>query len=113
MTAAGSAALHLQRQRRGGLPWDTVLSAELFGHYKPDPETYLGAARLPGVAPNEPTLVASHPSDLQAAARCGLRTAYVARPDENGPGGTAPAVGEGEFDWLAGDFLDLARQLGA
>ena len=28
-----------------GLPWDLVMSAELFEHYKPDPETYLGAAQ--------------------------------------------------------------------
>ena len=26
------------------LPWDNIFSAETFMHYKPDPETYLGAA---------------------------------------------------------------------
>jgi 2-haloacid dehalogenase len=32
--------------RRAGLPWDCVLSAELFGHYKPDREAYLGCAPI-------------------------------------------------------------------
>jgi 2-haloacid dehalogenase len=109
----GNVSLLVDLARHGGLPWDAVFSAELFGHYKPDPETYLGAARLFGVAPNELMLVACHPSDLQAAARCGLRTAYVERPAEFGAGGPVPVVGEGEFDWVARDFLDLARQLGA
>ncbi|MCD6031201.1 MAG: hypothetical protein K0S78_3375, partial [Thermomicrobiales bacterium] len=40
---------------------------------------------------------------------CGLRTAYVPRPEEFGPGGVGdPAVGQG-FDLVAGDFRDLAE----
>jgi len=109
----GNLSLLVDLARHGGLPWDAVLSAELFGHYKPDPETYLGAARLLGVAPQELALVACHPSDLQAAARCGLRTAYVARPDEMGPGGALSQPAADGFDWRAADFIDLARQLGA
>jgi 2-haloacid dehalogenase len=31
-------------------------------------------------------MVAAHSSDLAAAAAAGLRTAFVARPDEHGPG---------------------------
>ena len=53
--------------KRAGLPWDCVISAELFGHYKPDPEAYLGCADLLGVRPEELMLVAAHPSDLRAA----------------------------------------------
>ena len=30
-------------------------------------------------------MVAAHPSDLRAAAACGLRTAFVPRPQEHGP----------------------------
>lgn len=96
----------------GGLPWDCIVSAELFRHYKPDPETYLGTADLLGIAPDELMLVACHPSDLRAAADAGLRTAYVARPLENGPDAAPPTVMAGEFDVMATDFVDLARQVG-
>jgi 2-haloacid dehalogenase len=64
---------------------DAVFGADVFRHYKPDPETYLGAAALLGCEPSEVMLVASHPSDLAAAAACGLRTCYVSRPLEYGP----------------------------
>ncbi|MDE2393815.1 MAG: haloacid dehalogenase type II [Burkholderiales bacterium] len=109
----GNVALLVNMARHAGLPWDCVLSAELFGHYKPDPEVYLGAARLLGVAPGELMLVAAHPSDLRAARACGLRCAYVLRPLEHGPGGAQEAAAEGEFDFVADDLVDLARRLGA
>jgi 2-haloacid dehalogenase len=49
----GNLSLLVAMARHGGLPWDAVLSAELFQHYKPDPEVYRGAARLLDVAPGE------------------------------------------------------------
>ncbi len=109
----GHVALLLNMAKNAGLPWDTVLSAELFGHYKPDPEVYLGAARLLGLAPAQVMMVACHPSDLRAAAACGLRTAYVSRPLERGPSGAVEAFAPDEFDFVAGDFLALAQALGA
>ncbi len=109
----GNLSLLLAMAKHAGLPWDTVLSAELFGHYKPDPEVYLGAARLLGLAPAQVLMVASHPSDLRAAAACGLRTAYVPRPLERGPGGAMEAWVPGEFDAVASSFETLADQLGA
>jgi len=99
--------------KRAGLPWDCIVSAEIFRHYKPDPETYLGAADLLGIAPAELMLVACHPDDLRAARAAGCRTGYVARPLELGAGHAPPQVGEGEFDVVAGDFLELADRLGA
>jgi 2-haloacid dehalogenase len=107
----GHVALLVNLARHAGLPWDTVLSAELFGHYKPDPEVYLGAARLLGLQPFEVMMVAAHPSDLRAAAACGLRTAYVPRPLERGPGGPMEPWREGEFDCVAPDFIALAAAL--
>jgi 2-haloacid dehalogenase len=109
----GHVALLLALARHGGLPWDTIFSAELFGHYKPDPECYLGACRLLALPPEAVMLVAAHPSDLRGAQAAGLRTAYVPRPDERGPGGPMEPWREGEFDIVASDFVDLARQLGA
>lgn len=108
----GNFSLLVDLARHGGLPWDCVISAELFGHYKPDPETYLGTARLLDVAPAELMLVASHPSDLRAARAQGCQTAYVIRPLEFGAGHPLPAHTPDEFDLIATDFLDLARQLG-
>ncbi|MBV9891834.1 MAG: HAD-IA family hydrolase, partial [Rhizobacter sp.] len=110
----GNVSLLVDMAERAGLPWDAVLSAELFGHYKPDREVYLGAARVLDVAPRELLMVAAHPSDLLAAGRAELRTAYVPRPLEYGPGGALhDPPGEQAFDILAADFGALADRLGA
>ena len=113
----GNIALLVNMAKRAGLPWDCVLSAEIMRHYKPDPETYQGAARLLDVARDELLMVAAHPSDLRGAATAGLPTALVHRPTEYGPnptGAAAPDALPGDrFDFVADDFLDLAAQLGA
>ena len=109
----GNVSLLTYMAKRAGLPWDCVISAELFHHYKPDPEAYLGCADLLDVPPNQLMLVAAHPGDLRAAHDAGLMTAFVARPLEYGPGGRAATVDAGEFDFTATDFLDLAEQLRA
>lgn len=109
----GNISLLTDMAKNAGLPWDCVISAELFGHYKPDPQAYQGCARLLDVAPGDLMLVACHPGDLRAARDSGLRTGYVVRPLERGPGHPLPAVEDGEFDVVAHDFIDLARQLGA
>ncbi|NWG73677.1 MAG: haloacid dehalogenase type II [Rubrivivax sp.] len=109
----GHVRLLLDMARHAGLPWDAIFSAELFGHYKPDPEAYLGACRLLDLPPGQVLMVAAHPSDLRGARAAGLRTAYVPRPLERGPGGPMEPWSEGEFDAVATDFVDLARQLGA
>ena len=109
----GNVSLLTNMAKRAGLPWDCVISAELFRHYKPDPEAYLGCAELLDVAPGELMLVAAHASDLRGAKRAGLMTAWVDRPLEYGAGGRRPSkIGEGEFDVMATDFLDLAEKLG-
>ena len=108
----GNVSLLTNMAKRAGLPWDCVISAELFRHYKPDPETYLGTADLLGIAPAELMLVACHPDDLRAARACGCRTGYVERPLEMGPGHPPPRVEAGEFDVVARDFLELADRLG-
>lgn len=107
----GNMALLVNMAKHGALPWDCVLSAELFGHYKPDPETYQGAARLLGLKREQVMLVAAHKSDLDAAAGCGLRTAFVRRPLELGDRARKDLAPEARFDINAKDFVDLARQL--
>lgn len=101
--------------RHGGLGWDFVISTELFRSYKPDPSTYTGAAALLGLDPSEVMLVAAHPLDLDAAARCGLATALVPRPSEWGPvasGVVSRDGAAGDYDVVAGDFVELAEILG-
>lgn len=108
----GNVSLLVNMAKHAGLPWDCVLSAELFGRFKPDPEVYLGAARLLGFAPQQLMMVAAHPSDLAAAQRAGLKTAYIPRPDERGPGGWMEPVGGLVLDAVAPDLGALADLLG-
>ncbi len=106
----GNVALLTNMAKKAGLPWDLILSAELVRHYKPDPETYLSAPDLLGLAPEQVMMVAAHPNDLRAARQNGLRTAYVPRPLEFGPGVEADPP-DPSFDLVASDFIELDRKL--
>jgi 2-haloacid dehalogenase len=107
----GNVALLVNMAKHARLPWDAVLSAELFHHYKPDPEAYLGAAAMLGFEPSEVMLVAAHKNDLRAAQACGLATAFVRRPREKGPKAKVDVTPEADFDFNAKDFVDLARRM--
>lgn len=107
----GNLSLLVDLAKYGGLPWDAVLSAELFRHYKPDPETYLGAAAMLGFEPSEVMMVAAHKDDLRAAQACGLAAAFVKRPREHGPKVKVDVAPEPDFEFNARDFVDLARGL--
>lgn len=109
----GNVGLLVNLAKHSGLPWDVVLSAELARHYKPDPEVYRLAPMLLGLAPAEIMLVAAHPGDLAAAATQGLRTGYVPRPLEWGPGRAPHDVAGQRFDLVARDFNHLAELLAA
>ncbi|MFC5497990.1 haloacid dehalogenase type II [Caenimonas terrae] len=80
----GNIGLLTDMAKRAGLPWDCILSAEVFRAYKPDPAAYLGVASTFDVRPDEVMLVAAHHDDLAAARGCGLLTAYIERPLEFG-----------------------------
>lgn len=109
----GNVALLVNMAKSAGLPWDVILSAELFRHYKPDPETYDGACALLGLPPGQVMLVAAHNGDLRAARARGMATGFVARPTEYGPAQAKDLAAEEAWDVVAADFLDLARRLGA
>jgi 2-haloacid dehalogenase len=108
----GNVALLTNMAKFAGLPWDLVLSAELFEHYKPDPETYLGAARLLGLPPEQVMMVAAHNHDLKAAQKLGLKTAFVARPTEYGPLQKYDFEAKGDWDIVAKDFNGIAERMG-
>jgi 2-haloacid dehalogenase len=108
----GNIGLLADMAKRAGLPWDCILSAEVFRAYKPDPATYLGVARVFDVAPGDVMLVAAHHDDLAAARACGLRTAYIERTLEFGaaqPKDVSPVAGN---EFHARDLNALADQLG-
>lgn len=108
----GNVALLTNMAKFAGLPWDLVLSAEIFAHYKPDREVYLGAARLLGLKPEQVMMVAAHNNDLAAAQVLGLKTAFVARPTEYGPLQKHDFEAEGDWDIVAADFNEIADRLG-
>ena len=97
--------------RFSALPFERLISAEDFHHYKPDPEVYLGAASVLGMEPREVMMVAAHKGDLRAAQAAGLRTAFVERPLEKGSGGAPDCLPDPDADIEATDFLDLAAKL--
>jgi 2-haloacid dehalogenase len=94
------------------LPVDVILSAELFRHYKPDPDVYRGAVELLATTPERVMMVAAHNGDLHAAAALGLRTAFVARPTEYGPGQHADLAADDGLDLAVRDLGELADRLG-
>ncbi len=106
----GNISLMADLARRNGWHWDAILGAEHARDYKPKLEVYRAAADALDCAPQEVLMVAAHSSDLEAAARAGLRTAFIARPDEHGPGRgeTAASV---PVNFSAGDLGALADQL--
>ena len=95
------------------LPWDCIVTAENARRYKPAPEVYHTAVGLLGLPPAQVMLVAAHNYDLRAARGEGLRTAFVPRPTEYGPGQTTDLAPESDWDVVARDFVDLAGRLGA
>ena len=109
----GNIALMVNMAKRAGLPWDCILGAETARAYKPMPEAYLASCRQLGLAPASVMMVAAHNNDLKAAKAQGLRTAFVARPTEHGPGQTTDLAPDPScVDVPAADFVDLAAKLG-
>ena len=109
----GNVSLLVDMARGAGLPWDVILGAEVFGHYKPDPETYLGACRLLSLEPGQVMLCAAHNHDLAAAQHLGLRTAFVPRLTEYGPLQVRDFGPDGEWDVVAADMEDFAGRMAA
>ena len=109
----GGVRLLADLARHARLPWDVILSSDLFRRYKPDPGVYLGAVELLDTAPANIMLVAAHNYDLAAARGHGFKTAFVARPTEYGPRQSRDFQAESDWDSVAADFVELAAKLGA
>ena len=109
----GNVSLLLEMAKHAGLPWDMIFGSDLFGHFKPDPETYLGVCKLLDLAPGEVMMCAAHNSDLRAAQALGLQTGFFPRPGEYGPHQVRDTEADGEWTVIATDIEDLATKLGA
>ena len=109
----GNVSLLTNMAKHAGLPWDMVFGSDLFGHYKPDPETYLGVCRLLDLAPGQVMMAAAHNGDLAAARQCGLLTAFFPRPKEYGPDQSRDFKADADWDVVASDIEEMAGLLGA
>jgi 2-haloacid dehalogenase len=109
----GNVSLLTNMAKRAGLPWDMVFGSDLFGHYKPDPETYLGVCRLLDLEPGQVMMAAAHNYDLAAARKLGLMTAFFPRLKEYGPHQAQDSKAEQEWNIVAEDIEDMAGKLGA
>lgn len=107
----GNIILMTDISKRAGIPWDAILGAEVVQAYKPTPEAYLRTVDLLMMRPEQICLVAAHNSDLAAARTCGLRTGFIPRPFEHGPGQKTDLHPAQDWDVIASDFVALADEL--
>ncbi len=107
----GSIAMMTRLARYGNLPWDCILGAELAQDYKPKPGVYEACCAALQLNASDVMMVAAHNDDLQAAKNVGLKTAFVPRPTEHGPGQATDLKPSGDWTLVAADFNDLADKL--
>jgi len=88
----GSTAVAEQLFAKAGLreAFETLLSVDDAGAWKPDPASYAYAGRTCRVEAAEMLLVAVHPWDIDGASRAGLSTAWVSRDGTDYPGHFRP-----------------------
>ena len=97
--------------RRNGITWDAIISCEMIGSYKPNPLAYQTAARWLNLQPAQILMVACHNFDLNAAHGCGMRTAFVRRPDEWGPAGPPDPLPNRAYDFIEDGFEGLCQRV--
>lgn len=107
-----SVSLIVDISRRAPFHWDAVISCEMLERYKLDPLPYREGPRILQRDPGEVLMVAAHNFDLLAAAKEGLRTAFIKRPHEWGEGSTPEPEPDPAIDIVADDLEDLADKLG-
>ena len=108
----GNIVLMADLARHNGFAWDAVLGADIARDFKPKPAVYLASCDAFDLPPDQCMMCAAHSYDLAAAAKLGLRTAHIARPNEHGPG-SGEAVPTIPVDLAVGSVEELAERLGA
>ena len=107
----GNVSLLADLARYNDLAFDHILSAEHARTYKPMPAVYTTAASRLNLAPERVLMVAAHEDDLRGARAVGFRTAFLPRPAEWGPNGSAEVPAE-PHDLTVADCEALADVLG-
>jgi 2-haloacid dehalogenase len=107
----GNVSLFVNMTKYTSLPWDTIFGSDLFHHFKPDRETYLGTCELLDLEPEQVMLCAAHNNDLRMARSHGLKTAFIARPSEYGPHQCWDLEADEAWDIIATSVQNLADQL--
>jgi 2-haloacid dehalogenase len=107
----GNVAIMSDLARRNSFLWDAILGADLARDYKPKAVVYLAAVDAFDLKPSDCMMCAAHSDDLRAAAANGLRTAFIARPEERS--GVSESTPKYPVDVLSSTTLDLATKLGA
>ena len=107
----GNLSMLVKLSKNSKIPWDSILSTEFFGTYKPDPKVYLGAIKMLDVLPKESMMVASHAYDLDGAKRAGMKTCYVHRPNEFGTGKSEDYGDLSRFDIVVDSFEYISQHL--
>jgi 2-haloacid dehalogenase len=109
----GTVRLLTDMAKHCGLPWDTVLGSDLVKHYKPDAEMYRSAIEFLGSGDAASVMmVAAHNGDLLAAAKHGMKTAFISRPYEHGTKQSRDFRAEHDFTYVADGFEELATRMG-
>lgn len=86
-----------------------IVSVDDVEAWKPKAEVYLRAAAEAGVEPSALALIAAHAWDCQGAARAGLVTGWVSRPERRfNPALGRPDVRGETLTDVAGEILRLA-----
>lgn len=107
----GNTLLMCDLARRNDFHWDAILGADAAKDFKPKPAVYLAAADAFDLSPAQCMMCAAHSGDLISAASCGLRTAFIARPQEQP--GVSETAAAARVDVIAESTEDLAAKLGA
>ncbi|CAN7343393.1 haloacid dehalogenase type II [Mesorhizobium sp. LjRoot246] len=107
----GHTRLLVNVSKYNNLPWDFIVGADMSQAYKPMPQVYLRACELLDVQPGNAMLVAAHDYDLEAARRCGLKTAHIVRANAEDPSKVGNQKARDGWDYKAKDLLELADML--
>ena len=107
----GNVSLMADVARRNGILFDAILGADFARMYKMQPIVYQAACEAFDLPPGECLMCAAHERDLAAAAKVGMRTAFIHRPGEFGPGKGGPLPHE-PVDLIVQSALALADALG-
>ncbi|MCH8238426.1 MAG: haloacid dehalogenase type II [Proteobacteria bacterium] len=108
----GNLLLLANMANHSAIPWDFIISSDLFRHYKPDPEIYLGAIDLLGGEADRVMLVAAHNYDLLNARKHGMKTAFVLRPTMFGPNQDTNLDAEDDWDIVTDSIEGVAEAMG-